>query len=199
MATWLGTTSNSWNTAANWDTNAVPTDTTPVIFTSVNNNPCTVDTTTAVCKSLDFTGGTGYTSTINMANSITVGAIAPANPNHSVTLSAGMAIAGTGKIITRANGITTLTSNGKLWTNDFDLNTIQVSTTSTVILVDNWSVKSLALGPQANHTITIQGAFNFTVNGDFTVRPVGDTNSLAQAFPGQLTTFILADTGTWLS
>jgi len=197
MATWLGTTSNSWNTASNWSTNAVPTDTEPVVFTSITNNPCIVDTATAVCKSLDFTGGTGYTATINMANSITVGAVATANPDHFVTLSAGMNVSGTGKIITRANGITTLTSNGYLWPNDFDLNYLQQSTTSTVTLVDNWSVKSLALGPAANHTVTVQGAFNFRVNGNFTVRPVGGVSAYVATVAGQIPTFILADTGTW--
>jgi len=199
MPTWLGTTSNSWNLPANWDTNAVPTAATDAIFSSANNNPCNVDVVGgAVCRNLRFDGGTGYTSTITMTNGITVGNTTGADPNQTVVLSSGMIInpAGTGAITVRANGITTLTSNGKQWPNAFNLNTLQVSSTSTVILTDSWVVGSLSLGPAASHALTMQGAFNFTVNGNFTVNPVG-TGGRVNATTGAVTTFILAGNGTW--
>jgi len=198
MPTWLGTTNSNWSTPANWDTNAIPTDTTDAIFSSANNNPCVVDIITAVCRNLDFNGGTGYTGTITMTNGITVGALTNVNPNHLVRLSANMNIAPSpGAITTRANGITTLTSNGKIWPNPFNLNTQTVgTTTSTVTLTDNWSVGSLQLGPAANHTLTVQGAFNFTVNGNFNVRPIG-TNGRVTSVSGSIPTFVLAGTGTW--
>ena len=200
MPTWLGTTNSNWSTPSNWDTGAIPTDVTDAIFSSTNNNPCVVDITTAVCRNLDFNGGTGYAGTITMTNDITVGALTAANPNHLVRLSASMIInpTGTGAITTRANGVTTLTSNGKLWTKAFNLNTVGVATvtSSTVTLTDNWSVASLQFGPQASQQLTVQGAFNFTVNGNFNVRPVGSGASIGSV-AGSVPTFILAGTGTW--
>jgi hypothetical protein len=198
MPTWLGTTNSNWSNPANWDTNAIPTDTTDAIFTSANNNPCVVDIA-GVCRNLNFNGGAGYSSTITMSNPITVGATSNLLPGHSVTLSSGMIIspAGTAPIITRGNGTTTLTSNGKLWPNAFNLNTSPVVTFSSVTLVDNWSVGSLVLGPAANHELTIQGAFNFTVNGNFEVRPVGVSARITGVSAATLPTFVLAGTGTW--
>jgi hypothetical protein len=199
MPTWLGTTNSNWSTPTNWSTGAIPTDITDAVFSSANNNPCVVDITTAVCRNLDFNGGTGYAGTITMTNGITVGALTDATPDQLVRLSANMTIAPSpGAITTRANGVTTLTSNGKIWPNPFNLNTQLVAalTSSTVTLTDNWSVGSLQLGPQANHILTVLGAFNFTVNGNFNVRPIGSIGRVTSV-SGSIPTFVLAGTGTW--
>jgi len=59
---WNGTTSSSWNTAANWTPSGVPTATNSVVFNATGNLPCVIDTA-AVCKNMSISSG--YASTIS--------------------------------------------------------------------------------------------------------------------------------------
>jgi hypothetical protein len=52
VATWTGTTSNSWHVAANWSTNKVPTQQTHVIIPAGTPNVCTVSSADAVAASI---------------------------------------------------------------------------------------------------------------------------------------------------
>jgi len=197
MPIFTGAVNSNWGTAGNWDTGVLPSATgagTDAIFNASSPN-CTVNITTAVCRNLNFTG---YTGTITMTNNIVVGSLAAANPNHSVTLSSGMGIAGTGSLITRANGTTTLTSNGKTWPNALAINGSLINSNSVATITGNWTVGSLSLGPAANHAMTLNGAFTITVNGNFSVPMVGTTSRVI-ATAGSLTTIKLAGTGTWSS
>jgi hypothetical protein len=197
MPIWRNGTGNGlWGTAGNWDTGVVPTAAlagTDAIFDSLSPN-CTVNITTAACRNLNFTG---YTNTITMTNSITVGSSSSANPNHSVTLSPTMGVAGTGNIITRANGTTTLTSNGKTWPNGLWINNAFTAVNSIATLADNWVVGSLVLGPASNTPIIFNGAFTITVNGNFNIQLTGGSVSYIQSTAGSIPTIVLAGTGTW--
>ena len=62
-ATWLGTTSSDWHTAANWSTGKVPTDKTHVIITGSTPNPCIIINANATAASIQVrNGGTVQTS-----------------------------------------------------------------------------------------------------------------------------------------
>ena len=196
MPIFTGAVDSNWGTAGNWNTGAIPTAATDAIFNNLSPN-CTVNITTAVCRNLNFNSGTGYTNTITMTNNITVGGLA-GTPNHSVTLSAGMGInpAGTGWIITRANGTTTLTSNGRTWPNALFINAALVANNSIATITGNWTVGALVLGPGGNHSMTLNGAFTITVLGNFVVNSTGNVSRVI-ATAGSLTTIKLAGTGTW--
>jgi hypothetical protein len=139
---------------------------------------------------------TGYTNTITMTNGILVGSAASANPGHTVTLSPTMGVAGTGSISTRANGTTTLTSNGKVWPNGLGINNNFIAANSIATITDNWTVQNLFLGPGINHAMTLQGSFTITVNGSFSYQSFGNASRVI-ANAAALTTIKLAGTGTW--
>lgn len=186
----------NWGTATNWDTGVLPSDTlagTDAIFDSASLE-CTVNITTAVCRNLNFTG---YTRTITMTNGILVGSSSTSFQGHSVTLWPTMGISGAGAISTRANGTTTLTSNGRQWPNALGINNSNLLNNSVAIITDNWTVQNLFLGPGANHAMTLQGAFTITVNGNFNVQMTGGNSSRVNGVAGSLTTIKLAGTGTW--
>jgi len=195
MPIFTGAVNSNWGTAGNWDTGVLPSATgagSDAIFNASSPN-CTVNITTAVCRNLNFTG---YTNTITMTNGILVGSASTANPGHTVTLSPTMGISGTGSISTRANGTTTLTSNGRVWPNGFGINNNFVAANSIATLTDNWTVQNLFLGPGTNHAMTLQGAFTITVNGNFVYSSVGNASRVI-ANAAALTTIKLAGTGTW--
>lgn len=200
MPIWRGTTNSNWGTASNWladgTGSGVPTAATDAVFD--NASPaCTVNITTAVCRNLNFNSGTGYANTITMSNNITVGSNLSASPNHSITLSssASFAVAGTGALITRANGVTTLTSNGKTWPNAFSINTVLVATASTITLVGNWTNGgNVGIGPGSG--ITLTGAFNFTCLANLTIN-VGALSGSALLASAALSTIVLAGNSTY--
>ena len=167
----------NWNVAANWSltdgggpTGAVPTATDDAIFTNLSG-PCTVNITTAVCKTITFTT---YTNTITMTNSIVV--------SGNITLGASMGVSGTGLL--RPNATGTLTSNGKVWPSGMDLRG-----TSTFTLADNWVITGSLLIGLSTETIVINGAFSFSVGGSLTI---GTSSTVSGA-----ATIILNGTGTY--
>lgn len=194
MPIWRGTVNSNWGTAANWDTGVLPTSVgagTDAVFDNLSPN-CTVNVV-GECRNLNFTG---YTNTITMNNNINVGSQSSANPNHAVTLSATMGILGTAGILTRANGTTTLTSNGRNWPNTLLINNGVIANNSVATITGNWTVGALVIGPGTNHSMTLNGAFTITVNGNFSV-PLFGTFARVNATAGSLTTIKLAGTGTW--
>ena len=185
-----------WGTPGNWDTGAIPTAATDAIFDNLSPD-CTVNITTAVCRNLNFNSGTGYTNTITMTNNIGVGATA-ATPNHSVTLSAGMGIAGTGAINTRVNGNTSLRSNGRAWPNAFGINNLG-SGNSGVILLDNWTISgNLFIGPGGISVITFSGAFTINAGASVTLQ-ISGANARIAATAGAISTIRMTGTGTYSS
>lgn len=196
MPIWRNTTGNFlWGDPANWDTNTVPTDAgagSDAIFDAASP-ACTVNIV-ATCRNLDFTG---YANTITMNNTISVGSASAANPNHSVTLSAslGFSIAGTAGLITKANGTTSLRSNGATWSKSFSINTTPVAVNSTVILLDNWNNGgNVIIGPGS--TMTLSGSFNLTCNANLTIN-VGTATSSSLNSAVALSTIILAGNSTY--
>src|SRR3972149_11788026 len=68
--TWDGSSSNNWNTAANWSLNLVPTSAHDVVI--INGATITVNTA-AVCASLSINTGSSATSiTMSSPNSLTI-------------------------------------------------------------------------------------------------------------------------------
>lgn len=204
MPIWTGAVSSSWNNAANWAADGtgsgIPSSGTDAVFSSTSSVQCNVDTATAACRNLLFNGGTGFAGTINMQNNITVGAGNSANQNQSVTLSqasAGFAVTGTGGIIVRANGTTTLTSNGKTWPNNLSLSTITVTTTSTVTLVDSWTIGGRLTIGDGTRQVNMNGAFNINVLGGLSVNSAVSAGIGTTA--GSVPTIVFSGSGsqTW--
>lgn len=199
MPIWRNTSGNFlWSNPLNWDTNALPSAVgagTDAIFDAASP-ACIVDTPSAVCRNLDFTG---YASTLTMNNNIVVGSqtSGAGNANHSVTLSSaiGFNVVGTGTLITRAHGITTLRSNGKTWPNAFNINTSSVVVNSQVVLLDDWNNGgNVTIGPGSS--IILSGAFNLICNANLTIT-VGTTTSSALNSAAALSTIILAGNSTY--
>lgn len=199
MPIWRNTGGNFlWSNPLNWDTNTLPSAAgagTDAIFDAASP-ACTVDTPSAVCRNLDFTG---YASTLTMTNSITVGSqnSGAGNANHSITLSSaiGFNVAGTGSLITRAHGITTLRSNGKTWPNPFNINTISVVLGSQIVLLDDWNNGgNVTIGPGS--TMTLAGAFSLICNANLTIN-VGALSSSALNSSTALSTIVLAGNSTY--
>jgi hypothetical protein len=198
MPIWRNTSGNFlWGTAANWDTGVLPSATgagSDAIFDALSPN-CTVNITTAVCRNLNFTG---YTNTINMANTIIVGSTSAANPGHAVTLSSTMGISGTGSIQTRSNGNINLRSNGRTWPNAFGIVNVALANNPTVTLLDNWTISgNLFIGPGgASVAVTFSGAFTINAGANVTIQATGNNTRIA-ATSGSLSTIRLTGTGTF--
>ena len=61
QTTWTGTTSTDWNTASNWNTNAVPTTTSDVVISNVTNDPVIGAGVAALAKSVEVQIGASLT------------------------------------------------------------------------------------------------------------------------------------------
>lgn len=166
------TGNSNWGTASNWSltdgggaTGAVPTAADDAFFSN-NSGPCVTNTTNRVCKTIDFTKGTGYTNTFTMTNILTV--------SGNVTLNAAMTIAGTAVLV--INAAATITSNGKTWPTGIQLNaavTITLSGNLTVTGLTNWNVVNTVNG----NTWFMNGGFTCgaAVNGTTTIQIQGGT------------------------
>lgn len=123
-----------WGTAANWSltdgggaTGAVPLVTDDAFFSN-NSGNCTIQITNKVCKTIDFTKGTGYTGTVTRTTNLTIAG--------NITLSSGMSFTGAGNFACTATG-STLTSNG------CSFNGYLVLNSSTYTLLGNWVITTL--------------------------------------------------------
>ena len=198
MPIFTGAVNSNWGTAGNWDTGVLPSAKlagTDAIFNASSPN-CTVNITTAVCRNLNFTG---YTNTITMTNTIIVGSTSSGSPNHAVTLSPTMGISGPGSIQTRANGNTSLRSNGRVWPNALGIANVPAFANPTVTLLDDWTVNaSLVIGPGGVIALTFSGAFTINAGGNVTLQ-ISGTNSRIIATAGSLSTIRMTGTGTYSS
>jgi hypothetical protein len=197
MPIWRNTSGNFlWGTAANWDTGVLPSATgagSDAIFDALSPN-CTVNITTAVCRNLNFTG---YTNTITMTNNITVGSTAAANPGHTVTLSPTMGIAGVGSIQTRANGVSNLRSNGRVWPNAFGIANIVAFASPSVTLLDNWTINgNIFIAPGGSPIVTFSGAFTINAGASVTIQMSGGASRIV-ATAGSISTIRMTGTGTY--
>jgi hypothetical protein len=186
----------NWGTATNWDTGVIPSATlagTDAIFDSASLD-CTVNIASPVCRNLNFTG---YTNTITMNNTITVGSTSAASPGHTVTLSPTMGIAGVGAIQTRANGASNLRSNGRVWPNAFGIANIAAFANPTVTLLDNWTISgNLFIGPGATAVVTFSGAFTINAGASVTIQLSGGNGRIV-ATAGSISTIRMTGTGTY--
>lgn len=169
--TFRGTLDSNWGLLGNWLEGAVPTSADDVIF-DASSPACTVNASARVCKTINFTG---YTNTITMTFGITV--------SGSITLVSAMTIAGTGSLTINATG--TITSNTKVFPNDFIING-----NITVTLADNFTVTgSLTTGAVGAFVMAINGN-TLNVGGSLTLTNTGGTVS-------GTTIINLNGTGTW--
>lgn len=202
MPIWRGTTNSNWGTASNWladgSGSGVPTALTDAVFDNLSP-ACTVNVA-GLCRNLNFNSGTGYTNTITMTNSITVGSTTAAT-SASVTLSPTMVVGGSGRIGTRSNNSVTLTSNGYVWPNDFGIATTAVGVDCFVTFVGNWTINgTLTIGAGDARRHTFVGAINLTCNGNLFINIVGtQTTNGIRGTSGSLTTLILAGNTSWTS
>jgi hypothetical protein len=144
---WRGTTNSNSNTATNWSLGVVPTSNDGHVATWDASSPnCTINATLS-CNHTDFSA---YTNTVSMSNNIIV--------YGNITLGASMLISGSSYL--RINSTTsTITSNGKVWTN-----TLSVVGSSTITLVGSLTVAGLQNSLSGNYSLTI----NKTTNETFT-------------------------------
>lgn len=141
----------NWGLSTNWSTTdggpgdgAVPTSSDDAYFTA-NSGNCTVNSTTRQCKDLIFTG---YTNTITVSNILEI-------YGASLTLGAGMGMAGTSsfKIRPSTGSTITVTSNARA----FDVDLILETTSLTVVLADDMVINQ-SFSQNSGSTITINGA-----------------------------------------
>ena len=90
QTTWDGSDSADWHTAANWDTNSIPTSTDNVIIADAGTAPIISSGTLA--ETLNLTINTGTTLTINSANSLTVSGNLTITDNDSFILNSGSSL-----------------------------------------------------------------------------------------------------------
>ncbi len=180
--TWIGTTSTTWSTNANWLGGTTPGSSDDAVFNgSVSNNNATLTGTTTI-KSVTFAT---YTGTLTMNAALTVAG--------DVTLGSGMTIAGASALVLSTATTATLTSNGKTWPNQFYINGVG-NGTFTYTLADDWTVGSFRFDPQGNGSTTLNGHTMY-IGGDFLIN--GNSNGGAQLLG--TTNFVLNGTGTWSS
>lgn len=113
QTTWDGSDSADWHTAANWDTNSIPTSTDNVVIANAGTAPIISSGTLA--ETLNLTINTGATLTINSANSLTVSGNLTITDNDSFILNSGSSLI--------VNGTSTgnITYNRTLATNNWYL------------------------------------------------------------------------------
>ena len=96
--TWIGGTSTNWSTITNWNISpsgpiTPPIATDDVVFTSVNNTPCTI-TATSTCRTLTI--DSGYTNTITLNADLRVGENNPSPTNTGIIINGTPTFAGSG-------------------------------------------------------------------------------------------------------
>lgn len=115
-------------------------------FNALSPN-CTVNAANRPCNGIDFTN---YTNTITMTNNIVV--------SGNITLFAGMTFAGSGQIT--ANATSTITSNGKAFTNFGNTgNNFTYTLADAMVITGNWNAA-------AGGTFGIFNGFTITVGGN---------------------------------
>lgn len=122
MATYTWTGSGNWGTTTNWTPNGTPLITDTVLFSSANNNNCTV----AAAANAQILNLQDYRGTITIVGSITLTVAGNITlSNATVPPGQQVGIAGPGNLAVSANS--TITSNGK--TIDALLRFVTVGTT----------------------------------------------------------------------
>lgn len=184
-----GATNNNWGTATNWSLGSVPTATDGHVATFVATSPnCTINGSNRICNAIDFTG---YVNTLNPLFNLQV--------NGNCTLSATMTILTTGASLQFVNASCSITSNGKVWTNNFGTSTPASGVGTVVVtLLDDWVVTgsiSIASSLAGGHTLN---GFSLTFGGGLSVfgnRTLGGTASLIANGTGSFTTGV----NSWIS
>jgi hypothetical protein len=164
----VSNTGGNINAGATYVGGIVPTSTDTIVFTSTSGQ-LTVNTPFTIAG-IDFTNWTG---TLIMSAILTV--------NGNITLVSAMTITGTSKLVISATS--TMTSNGKTWSNSLDFNMNAGS--QVVTLADNWNVT---------------GSVSFLTNtATFNGNKISIGGSLSNNTNGGTTLFELVGTGTWTS
>lgn len=149
--TWNGSSSNNWNTAANWSLNEVPIASHDVVVPVGFN---TVVNTNAVCKSLNISG------TLTIGNDIA---------NRRLTVSGNVTINGGGILQTAGDGGNTLLIGGNL-VNDgtFDMNIGAADADVTFNGGSSQTISGVGTTMDFN-SITLTNAFSLVINRGITV------------------------------
>ena len=149
-ATWDGSSSTDWNTAANWSTNAVPTSSNDVIIPNVTNNPI-ITSSSDECQNLTIQSG-GVLTINNGSYKLTAASIS-VDDGGSLVISDGE-IECTGKA--DIDGLLTVSGSGAT----LDINgELELSSTTTESI--------------SNGNITVVGDFDGVAANNFT--PTGGT------------------------
>jgi hypothetical protein len=152
-ATWDGSSSTDWNTAANWSTNAVPTNSNDVIIPNVTNNPI-ITSSSDECHNLTIQSG-GVLTSNNGSYKLTAASIT-VDDGGSLVISDGE-IESTGKA--DIDGLLTVSGSGAT----LDINgELELSSTTTESI--------------SNGNITVVGDFDGVAANNFT--PTGGTMTM---------------------
>ena len=190
------TGSVAYNLTSNWSltdgggaTGAVPTTADDAFFSN-NSGNCTINTGSLVCKSLDFTKGTGYTGTFTINNNFAV--------YGNITFNASMTIAGTLNLAVAAACI--YTSNGKaLLSNQFVIQ----SPCPSITYADACTFMTIIMNSICTATITSTvNTISYSQNGSTVVYNGGTLNisgslTMPSVSLSGTTNIFLTGTGTW--
>ena len=184
-----GTASNRSATDWGWATGAVPTSTYDAFFSNQSWS-CVVDTSNRVCKTLDFTKGTGYTGTLTMTKNITV--------SWNVTLNGAMTYTGAWTLAMSESW--TMASNWKTITWWFSF----IGTTKTYTVLWNMIVNGMytqawttgmVVNRTTNETITCNWGFSNSMASacTWTVKIVLAWWTCSSWYPYRLNTEVAGD------
>jgi len=181
-----GTTNSNWNVATNWSLGTVPTATDGNTATFTSSSPaCTVNVA-SVCNNVDFTN---YTHNITFTNNLTV--------SGNITLGTSMTSSGSGYLAINTNS--TITSNGKVWTNQIYCNTTGITITISDSLTVSGTLFLSATSITVNGgTLTSQGLSQVVITGSSTY--VYGSGSSVSSFTNKFTSMtvqIAAGSGTF--
>lgn len=158
-----GLSNNNWGNTANWSLTSngttgvsVPSVSDDVFFDSFSPN-CIIDTSSRVCKSLNFTG---YTRTITFSQQLTV--------SGDITLSPNMTILGSSNLIINANS--TITTNGKMIG-------CPLSTSGQITLTLNDLLSVGTFSFTSGSILTFTGSYGWSAS-NLNIQTAGSTHSL---------------------
>lgn len=149
----ISNTGGNWNATTAWVGGVIPTALDDVVST-ITSGPLTLNTSTAVAKSVNFTNYTNIFS-LTVANGVI-------RLSGDLTLSTGMTITGTlGYLVFLTNA--TWTSNGKTWTGNYTVEGVSL----TINLGDDAIIGGLTTHTTVGATHTING-FSLSMKGNIT-------------------------------
>ena len=170
--TWIGGTSNDWNTASNWSLARVPLSTDTVIISTAVHNPCVINSGSYSCYNFTVSGtgnfqmASGTTLTVNGTISIT----SSVTPTFNCSSTLNLASTGTVTVPAENYGSLNLTGGNRILASSGTIGICNTYTPGTgTITVTGSTVNYDGTGAQ---TVTASTYNNLTISGARTTNSV---------------------------